>query len=86
MYLLINEMNAIPGLTVGRVLSCHRTIAAALAADRRLQKLVKSNNGQNSYLPTSVHHSKSRFARGQIIHIGETELVSPEELVASERS
>lgn len=52
-FALINTFNALPG-RLGSVVSFHRTEAAAIAADVKLQKAVKRANGQSSYLPTII--------------------------------
>jgi hypothetical protein len=54
MYALINTMAQIPGDSIGTVLSRHRTIAAAEAADSRIQRLTRKHNGKASYLPTRI--------------------------------
>lgn len=54
MFALINTVNAIPGDSIGTVLSQHRTIEAADREDARLQRAVRRANGENSYLPTRV--------------------------------
>jgi len=37
-----------------RIVSKHRTyVAAAVQADRKLQRMIRRNNGENSYLQTS---------------------------------
>jgi hypothetical protein len=51
MYALINMMSAVDPY-VGRILSIHRTVAALEAADKKLQRSIRLNNGQSSYLPT----------------------------------
>lgn len=37
-----------------RTVSHHRTIAAAVAAERRFNRAVKRANGQNSFIPTCI--------------------------------
>jgi hypothetical protein len=37
-----------------RVISRHRSIAAAAIADRKHQRAVKRHNGQASYIPTKI--------------------------------
>lgn len=54
MYALINTMTAVPGDSIGTVLSTHRTIEAAERADSKLQRLTRKANGSTSYLPTRV--------------------------------
>ena len=44
-----------------RVVSRHRTLDAAVKADRRLQRAVKRGNGQSSYLPTEYHKDGERL-------------------------
>lgn len=36
-----------------RIVSKHRTYVAAVQADRKLQRMIRRNNGENSYLRTS---------------------------------
>jgi hypothetical protein len=54
MYALINTMTAIPGDSIGTIVSKHRTRGAAERANEILQRRTKKANGQNSYLPTRV--------------------------------
>jgi D-arabinose 5-phosphate isomerase GutQ len=54
MYILINTFNAIPGDTVGTVISIHRSREGAERADVILQHRIRANNSPNSYLPTMV--------------------------------
>lgn len=54
MFALINTMQAIPGSSIGTILSQHRSVQAAENADAKLQRLTKAANGQSSYLPTRI--------------------------------
>ena len=38
----------------GRIISQHRSVETATAADSKLQRAVRRRNGQHSYLPTIV--------------------------------
>ena len=69
-YVLINQMSQLPD-GPGRVLSVHRTIEAAEAADHRLQRLIKKNNGENSYLPTIIVAVIRRVRKGDFVHNNE---------------
>ena len=42
-----------------RRLSSHRTLAAAVDADRKYQRAVKRANGQSSYIPTQYREGGS---------------------------
>lgn len=53
-YALINTMSAVPGDSIGAVVSTHRTIEAAEKADHKLQRMTRKANGSNSYLPTRI--------------------------------
>ena len=53
-YALINEMQAIPGDSIGTILSKHRSIEAAERANAALQRATKRGNGASSYLPTRI--------------------------------
>lgn len=50
MYLLVNTF------TNDDVISRHRSLVAAVCADRKLQKQVKKANGSSSYLPTVIRN------------------------------
>lgn len=54
MYALINTMSGVQGDSIGAVVSIHRTIEAAAAADVKLQRQVRRANGDSSYLPTRI--------------------------------
>jgi hypothetical protein len=54
MYALVNTMAQVQGDSIGTVLSCHRTIAAARVADGRVQRMTRKANGYTSYLPTRI--------------------------------
>lgn len=49
MYILYDTFNE-------QVYSNHRSITAAVRADKKLQKQVKKNNGTTAYLPTKILH------------------------------
>jgi len=53
-YVLINRTNAIPGESIGTVISCHKTIEAAKAADDKLYKDTVKRYGSMSYTPTVI--------------------------------
>lgn len=66
MYALINTMPA-ADCYIGRAVSMHRTEEAAQRADHKLQKLTRSANGSNSYLPTMIAPLNVRRAAGDMI-------------------
>lgn len=53
-YALINQMSAIHGDSIGRVVSWHLTEEAAQVADMKLQRLTRKANGEGSFLPTRI--------------------------------
>ena len=61
MFYLVNHMNSVPGSSVGSVISRHFSKENAEKADNVLQKIIKKNNGNNSYLPTFIIESKIEF-------------------------
>lgn len=67
-YLLINTMNQIGVDSIGTVVSKHRSVEAASAANGKLQRAVRRANGQNSYLPTTIVGIRGRAARGMHVH------------------
>lgn len=54
MFALINTMNAVPGDSIGTIVSRHRTRDAAERADSALQRRTRAANGATSYLPTCI--------------------------------
>ena len=60
MYALLNTMNARRNEYPGSILSRHRSIAAAVAADKKMQRSVKAGSGQSSYLPTTIMRLSGR--------------------------
>lgn len=53
-YALVDTFMAIPGDSIGTMLSRHRTVEAAQAADGELQRAIRRGSGRNSYLPTQI--------------------------------
>ena len=41
----------------GHTISRHRSIEAAIKADRKFQRAVKRANGSNSYIPTEIREN-----------------------------
>lgn len=66
-YAIINTMEKYD-TTAGKVLSTHRSLAAAEAEDRKIQRAVKRWNGDSSYLPTVIAEVDASVVRGQYIH------------------
>ena len=64
-YYLINIMQAVPGNSLGTVLSRHRSARTAFAADKSLQRLTERANGRGSYLPTIIILSAEQIKPGQ---------------------
>jgi hypothetical protein len=60
MYALVNDFD-----NGDRIISRHRTIAAAVLANKRLQRLTAKNNGSNSYLPTRI----KRIVKGELVSL-----------------
>ena len=54
MYALINTMNAIPGDSLGTIVSLHRSVPAAVRSDAALQRATRRGSGSSSYIPTRV--------------------------------
>lgn len=52
-FALVNTMGS-SNESFGTILSRHRSIEAAVVADRKLQRLIKAKYSQTSYLPTIV--------------------------------
>lgn len=68
MFALLNTFSAIPSSsTIGRCESLHRTREAAERANVRLQRQVKANNGQGSYLPTRIVEVKRTAKAGALM-------------------
>ena len=53
MFAVINTMDR-SDRVIGRIVSRHRTVETATAADSKLQRAVRRRNGPTSYLPTIV--------------------------------
>lgn len=53
MYAVVNTMNRLDD-SLETIESQHRTLAAAVDANKRLQAAVKRANGSTSYLPTVI--------------------------------
>jgi hypothetical protein len=64
-YAAINTMDKLD--TAGKVMSLHRTIEAALAAESRVQRAIKDLYGPGSYLPTRVCEVSASVRKGQYI-------------------
>jgi uncharacterized membrane protein YecN with MAPEG domain len=68
MYAVLNTFAAVESSsTIGRCESIHRTRAAADAADARLQRACKRNNGTSSYLPTRIVEVKRTAKAGALL-------------------
>lgn len=73
MYALINTFDKLPG-SIGTILSLHRSIEAAEAADKRYQRDIKRSCGRSSYLPTTVGKlCKARWRKGEQVRPSELE-------------
>jgi hypothetical protein len=68
---LINTLASVD-CYVGRIVSVHRTWQAADAADTKLQRLIKRNSGQSSYLPTIICQAKSSARKGDLLDSADT--------------
>jgi hypothetical protein len=66
-YAIINTMDSYD-TTAGKVLSTHRSLAAAEAEDWKIHCAVKRWNGDSSYLPTIIAEVDASVVRGQHIH------------------
>lgn len=53
MYALVSTMNRVSPY-LGRIISLHRTVAAADRADAVLQRRTRRCNGESCYIPTCV--------------------------------
>jgi hypothetical protein len=62
-YVAVNTMAATPGLTVGRVISSHRSMEAAEAACRRAQPREPGH-----YLPVAVLPLPRRYEPGEYVN------------------
>jgi hypothetical protein len=74
---LINKMNAIPGDSIGTVLSLHRTTEAAERADAALQRATRTGSGRDSYVPTIIVELTERVGRGA--HVSQDQVAASEE-------
>jgi len=61
MWYVVNRMPAVPGDSIGVVMSAHRSEAAAHAAAQKHLRLVRRANGPQSYLPMIVVESRRRL-------------------------
>jgi endo-1,4-beta-mannosidase len=52
-----------------RIVSRHRSIEAATLANKKLQREIKRNNGQSSYLPTTI----KRIDSGELVDLTDSE-------------
>lgn len=64
MILLINTTNGFD-----QIISRHRTIKAAVEADRKLQAQVKRANGRDAYLMTVIRSSDGDDIREQVAEV-----------------
>jgi len=72
MYALVNTMDARDSDRVlGRIMSLHRTPAAAASAMVRHARRVQRANGPQSYLPMAAYLVFHRIGRGRILHAHE---------------
>lgn len=67
MFILINKMSGIDE-TLGRVISRHRTAAAAGKANRRLQRKCERDNGRACYIPTAVRATEYDLHVGNLVY------------------
>jgi hypothetical protein len=58
MIALVNIMSSYCG-SKGKIISKHRNLVNAIKANSKYQKMVKKNNGQNSYIPTDYYTIQS---------------------------
>jgi|WetSurMetagenome_2_1015567.scaffolds.fasta_scaffold25325_2 hypothetical protein len=65
MYALINTFDVSSPRYVGHVVSVHRTVEAARAADARLRAAVQRKYGAQSYLPTIIRRVLVHTRKGQ---------------------
>ena len=78
MYALINRMDSTDPY-VGRVLSRHRTIAAAERANATLQRATRRAHGSTCYVPTAIVELRADLRvrawarRDDVRHIGDEE-------------
>lgn len=70
MYALINMMGQIQNDSIGTVISLHRSVDTAIAAENKFLRTVKRNNGENSYIPTAVVKLSQKYKKGQHVWPG----------------
>jgi hypothetical protein len=63
-YHLVNKMSEVQNLSMGTVLSVHKSWENAEKAHSKLQNQIRKANGQNSYLPTKIVRSEKRYDKG----------------------
>jgi hypothetical protein len=68
MIALINTTNQIDNISIGTVISRHRTFFAAAAASAKFQADVRRANGANSYIPTRIVTLTRRHAVGNHVN------------------
>ena len=67
MYALVNTMDRTDHY-LGQIISWHRSLAAAEAADMRNQHMVRARWGQTSYLPTAIVKTPRQPGRPRLQH------------------
>lgn len=70
-FVLINTMQKTDH-SVGRPISQHRSILAAVLADRKFQRAVRKHNGQSSYIPTAAYE---RMADGTLRSVDQDTMI-----------
>lgn len=65
--------------SAGTLVSAHRTIAAASAANTRLQRRTERANGRGSYLPTQIVRLAKRLTVGDAVCAGEYTALTDDE-------
>lgn len=70
MFALVSTMNSSSDVR-GRILSVHKTPRAAGLADAKLQRRVRRENGQHSFIPTTCIIVSSRIKAGVCLYQGE---------------
>jgi hypothetical protein len=63
-YHLVNKMTEVQNLTLGTVLSVHKSWENAEKAHSKLQNQIKKANGNNSYLPTKIVRTERLYSKG----------------------
>jgi hypothetical protein len=63
-YHLVNKMTEVQNLTLGTVLSVHKSWENAEKAHSKLQNQIRKASGNNSYLPTKIVRSEKRYGKG----------------------